>query len=129
MVLTLRHGVIQLLGEKKWKQNSHYFAPGKFTLLNKGSADTHRLLSFPFTGCSSSFSTPTKAAVPKHLQMLLPPIIASWMSAVPCFPVHPGTLEIITNSTTSPGQNKSHLGSKERGSWSAKGQPRNQEPL
>lgn len=75
VVLTLRHGLLNCWERKQWKQNTHYFCSQEFTLLNKDSADTHRLLSFPFAGCSSSFTTPTKAAVSKYL-----------LSDINCFP-------------------------------------------
>lgn len=75
VVLTLRQRLLNCWERKQWKQNTHYFCSQEFTLLNKDSADTHRLLSFQFAGCSSSFSTPTKAAVSKHL-----------LSDISCFP-------------------------------------------
>lgn len=64
-VLTLRHWLFSCWERKSRKRNTHVCSQ-EFTLLNKDSADSHRFLSLWFTGCSSSFSAPTKAAVSKH---------------------------------------------------------------
>lgn len=85
VVLTLRHGLLNCWVGKMEAEHS-LFCSGELTLLNKDSAGTHRLLRFLITGCSSSFSTPTKAAASKQLQRLFPLLIPSRMSAVPLSP-------------------------------------------
>lgn len=129
-VLTLRHGLFNCWERKQWKQNTLHCCSQEFTLLNQDSADTHRLLSFLCAGCSSSFSTPTKAAVSfRHL--LFPLIALPRMSAAPVPPAskHIRDHKAITNSITSSGEHKTNLHSVGAGSQLATGQPKNQKPL
>lgn len=84
-VLTLRCGFFNCWERKEWKENTLYCCSQEFTLLNQDSADTHRLLSFHCAGCSSSFSTPTKAAV-SFRHSLFPPNHPTLYKCYPCYP-------------------------------------------
>lgn len=110
-----------IAGREKVEAEHSLFCSGELTLLNKDAAGTHRLPSVSFTGYSSSFSTPTKAAASKQLQKLFPVLIPSWMSAVPPSPAS----QDIQGPQESPQQHhKPSLSMREQGLGQPKGNPR-----